>query len=172
MANNIRVVIQKPVDGSGVGVTSFNTRTGVVVPVNGDYTTAQVTESTDKKYVTDAEKVVIGNTSGTNTGDETTASIQTKRPLKTLNTKSLEGTGNETLDGTEIELLDGGGVTVTGAIGDLDNSVTTLETNKVNSVILGEPTGSDVILNTVSLTQAEYDAGTPIATTIYNITDA
>jgi hypothetical protein len=171
MANNIRVVIQKPVDGSGVGVTSINTRTGVVVPVNGDYTTAQVTESTDKKYVTDAEKVVVGNTSGTNTGDETTGTIQTKRPLKTLNTKSLEGTGNETLDGTEVELIDGGGVTVTGAIGDLDTSVTTLETNKVNSVILGEPTGSDVILNTVSLTQAEYDAGTPIATTLYVITD-
>lgn len=134
--------------------------------------TSEVTESTDKKYVTDAEKVVIGNTSGTNTGDETISTIQTKRPLKTLNTKSLEGTGDETLDGTEIELVDGGGVTVTAAIGDLDNSVGLLEDNKVNSVILGEPTGSDVILNTVSLTQTEYDAGTPIATTIYNITDA
>ncbi len=43
---------------------------------------------------------------------------------------------------------------------------------KVNSVTTGEPTGSDVVLNVVSLTQAEYDAGTPIATTIYNITDA
>lgn len=134
MANNIRVVIQKPVDGSGVGVTSFNTRTGVVVPVNGDYTTAQVTESTDKKYITDAEKVVIGNTSNTNTGDETTATIQSKRPLKTLNTKSLEGTGNETLDGTDIPLLTGTTTpTVTGAIADLDTNVTTLENNKIES---------------------------------------
>jgi hypothetical protein len=31
---------------------------------------------------------------GTNTGDETTASIQTKRPLKTINSESLEGSGN------------------------------------------------------------------------------
>ena len=46
------------------------------------------------------------------------------------------------------------------------------ETNTINSTITGEPTGSDVILNTVSLTQAEYDAGTPIATTLYIITDA
>ena len=35
-----------------------------------------------------------------------------------------------------------------------------------------EPAGSDPVLNVVSLTQAEYDAGTPIATTLYNITDA
>ena len=32
--------------------------------------------------------------SGTNTGDETTLSIQTKRPLKTINSTSLEGSGN------------------------------------------------------------------------------
>ena len=32
--------------------------------------------------------------SGTNTGDETTLSIQTKRPLKTINSTSLEGIGN------------------------------------------------------------------------------
>jgi len=33
--------------------------------------------SADENYVTDAEKVVIGNTSGTNTGDETAARIAT-----------------------------------------------------------------------------------------------
>lgn len=43
---------------------------------------------------------------------------------------------------------------------------------KVNSILTGEPTGSDVVLNMVSLTQAEYDAGTPVATTFYLITDA
>jgi hypothetical protein len=43
---------------------------------------------------------------------------------------------------------------------------------KVNSVLLSEPTGSDRVLNIVSLTQAEYDAETPIATTFYIITDA
>ena len=44
--------------------------------------------------------------------------------------------------------------------------------SSVNSKTAGEPTGSDVVLNTVSLTQAEYDLGTPIATTFYLITDA
>lgn len=34
-------------------------------------TTADIAESTDKNYITDAEATVIGNTSGTNTGDQT-----------------------------------------------------------------------------------------------------
>lgn len=46
------------------------------------------------------------------------------------------------------------------------------KTEVVNSIISGEPTGSDRVINMVSLTQAEYDAGTPIATTFYLITDA
>ena len=39
----------------------------------------------------------------------------------------------------------------------------------LNSYAIGEPTGSDIVVNVVSLTQAEYDAGTPIATTFYII---
>ena len=50
--------------------------------------------------------------------------------------------------------------------------VTTEEENTINSIVAGEPTGSDVVLNVVSLTQAEYDAGIPVATTQYIITDA
>lgn len=37
---------------------------------NKALTTAEVSDSTNKRYVTDAEAVVIGNTSGTNTGDQ------------------------------------------------------------------------------------------------------
>jgi hypothetical protein len=39
------------------------------------------------------------NLSNTNTGDETTLSIQTKRPLKTINGSSLEGAGNIVISG-------------------------------------------------------------------------
>jgi hypothetical protein len=45
------------------------------------------------------------------------------------------------------------------------------EVNTINSITTSEPTGSDAVLNVVSLTQAEYDAGTKIATTFYIITD-
>ncbi len=42
--------------------------------------------------------------------------------------------------------------------------------DQVTSVTTGEPSGSDQVINIVSLTQAEYDAGTPVATTLYIIT--
>ena len=46
---------------------------------NKSLTTAEVADSTDKRYVTDANLTVIGNTSGTNTGDQTfiTPRVQT-----------------------------------------------------------------------------------------------
>lgn len=43
---------------------------------------------------------------------------------------------------------------------------------RVPSKTAGEPTGSDVVTNMVSLTQAELDAGTPVAGTAYIVTDA
>lgn len=106
--------------------------------------TSEVTESTDKKYITDAEKVVVGNTSGTNTGDQDLSGLQ---PI--LSEGAFVDGDKTKLDGVEVGS----------------------EVNTINSKTAGEPTGSDVILNTVSLTQAEYDAGTPIATTLYVITD-
>ena len=54
----------------------------------------------------------------------------------------------------------------------LSGIATGAEVNTINSAVAGEPTGSDLVLNVVSLTQAEYDAGTPVATTLYVITDA
>ena len=51
----------------------------------------------------------------------------------------------------------------------LDGIATGAEVNTIDSVTAGEPTGSDQVLNVVSLTQAEYDAGTPVSTTFYII---
>jgi len=67
-------------------------------------TTANVTDSTDKRYVTDTEKAVIANTSGTNTGDETTLSIQTKRPLKTIANQIVDGSGDISLTKSDVGL--------------------------------------------------------------------
>lgn len=99
----------------------------------------------DTNTVTDAEKVVIGNTSGTNTGDQDLSGKQ--------NILSEGAFVNG--DKTKLSGIDAGA-----------------EVNTINSKTAGEPTGSDVVLNVVSLTQSEYDAGAKVATTIYNITDA
>lgn len=45
---------------------------------NKSVTTDDIADSTNKRYVTDANLTTIGNQSGTNTGDETTATIKTK----------------------------------------------------------------------------------------------
>lgn len=47
-------------------------------------TTGDVADSLNKRYVTDAQSTVLGNTSGTNTGDETGATIRTKLGVTTL----------------------------------------------------------------------------------------
>lgn len=53
------------------------TKTKITYDANGlvtsgaDATTADIADSTNKRYVTDAQLVVVGNTSGTNTGDQT-----------------------------------------------------------------------------------------------------
>ena len=49
------------------------------------------------------DKANLDNQSGINSGDETTSSIQTKRPIKTINGDSLEGTGNITIDYNDLD---------------------------------------------------------------------
>lgn len=67
-------------------------------------TTNDITDSTDKRYITDAQQTVLTNTSGINTGDETTATIQAKRPLKTIEGQIIEGSGNIDLTSTDVGL--------------------------------------------------------------------
>jgi hypothetical protein len=49
-----------------------------LVTTGADATTADIADSSNKRYVTDANLTVIGNTSNTNTGDETQSSILSK----------------------------------------------------------------------------------------------
>lgn len=55
-------------DETGSGKVVFATSPALTTPTG--IVTNDVTESTDKNYVTDAESTVIGNTSNTNTGDD------------------------------------------------------------------------------------------------------
>jgi hypothetical protein len=61
--------------------TALSGKVATTVTVNGQalsgnvtLTTAHVSDSSNKRYVTDAQLTVIGNTSGTNTGDQTNIS--------------------------------------------------------------------------------------------------
>lgn len=77
------------IEGGGTDVTSVAGRIGAVV-----LTTVDVAASTDKNYVTNAQATVIGNTSNTNTGDETATTIKTKLGITTL---SGSNTGDQTI---------------------------------------------------------------------------
>ena len=59
----------------------------------------------DYIHLTAIEKVKLDNQSGINSGDETTSTIQTKRPLKTVNNQSLEGIGNIQIDYNDLDNL-------------------------------------------------------------------
>ena len=63
----------------GLFVPSSRTINGLDLSANRTLTTADIADSSNKRYVTDAQLTVIGNTSGTNTGDQTflTPRVQT-----------------------------------------------------------------------------------------------
>jgi hypothetical protein len=83
-----------------------------LVTAGADATTADIASSTDKRYVTDAQLVVVENTSGTNTGDNATNSqysglaaskqdtLVSGTNIKTINSTSLLGSGNVAVEPT------------------------------------------------------------------------
>ena len=79
------------VAGTGTKVT-YDTK-GLVTS-STSATTADIADSADKRYCTDAQKVVVAATSNTNTGDETESTIKTKLGITTL---SGSNTGDVTI---------------------------------------------------------------------------
>jgi hypothetical protein len=83
-----------------------------LVTAGADATTADIADSTNKRYVTDAQSTVIGNTSGTNTGDNATNSqysglaaskqdtLVSATNIKTINSTSVLGAGNIAVEPT------------------------------------------------------------------------
>jgi hypothetical protein len=87
-----------------------------LVTAGADATTADIADSTDKRYVTDAQLTVIGNTSGTNSGDNAVNSLYSGLAaskqdtlvsgtnIKTLEGQSLLGSGNIDLSKSDVGL--------------------------------------------------------------------
>jgi hypothetical protein len=216
-----------------------------LVTAGADATTADIADSTNKRYVTDAQLTVIGNTSGTNTGDNAVNSLYSGLAtskqdtlvsgtnIKTVEGQSLLGSGNIDITKSDVGLgnvdntsdankpistatqtaLDGKvdeNAAITGATktkitydskglvtagadlaaSDLptgidatklaDGSVTNTELQYINSVTSNVQTQLDAKIATydgatydvtalAAVTQAEYDALTPSATTLYFI---
>lgn len=84
-----------PVANGGTGsATASAARTALGVD-----TTANITDSANKRFITDAQQTVLGNTSGTNTGDQTSVSgnagtATALQSARTIGGVSFDGTAN------------------------------------------------------------------------------
>lgn len=79
---------------TGATKTKISYDTKGLVLSGTDATTADIAPSTNRNYTTDAQQTLLGNTSGVNTGDETTSTIKTKLGITTL---SGANTGDQDL---------------------------------------------------------------------------
>jgi hypothetical protein len=71
--------------------------------VNADTTTtANITDSSNKRFVTDAQQTVVGNTSGTNTGDNAVNSLYSGLVTNATHTGDVTGSGALTAQPTLI----------------------------------------------------------------------
>lgn len=122
-----------------------------LVTAGTDATTADIADSTNKRYVTDAQLTVLSNTSGTNTGDQTTISgnagtataLQTAR---TINGVSFDGTTNITVTAAAGTLS--GTTLASGVTSSSLTSVGTLTNLTVTNPISGSVTGNAATVTT------------------------
>jgi hypothetical protein len=129
-------------------VTSVNTLTGAVT-----LTTANIADSLNKRYVTDAQQTVITNTSGTNTGDQNLTGLMVKA-------NNLSDLTNVATAKTNLSLVKGDV-----SLGNVDNTsdvnkpVSTAQQTALNlKVNLTQPYGYMIDLQ--GLTSSPVDAQT------------
>jgi hypothetical protein len=156
-----------------------------LITAGADATTADIAPSADRNYVTDAQKAgVLSNTSGTNTGDETTATIKTKLGITTLSgsntgdqtitlTGDIAGTGTgsfattvNTVGGVNSSTIASLPTTVsshTSSITTNTNSIATLNTNVSANT-------SSITAETIRATNAESGLDTRITSNTTSIT--
>jgi hypothetical protein len=98
-----------------------------LVTAGADATTADIAASTNKNYVTDAQLTVIGNTSGTNSGNQTLANTSDA----TSHTATLSATGGS------VKLVEGSGITLT-TTGTSADGIITIASSSVGGIAIGD----------------------------------
>jgi len=137
-----------------------------------DATTADIADSLNKRYVTDAQQTIIGNTSGTNTGDNATNSqysglaaskqdtLVSGTNIKTINSTTLLGSGNITTGSvTSIAtsgLISGGTITGTGTI------TTSMATGK----LVGRSTAGTGVMEEITVSTGLTLSGTTLSNSL------
>lgn len=168
---------------TGATKTKITYDTKGLVTAGTDATTVDIADSTDKRYVTDAQLVVLGNTSGTNTGDQSASGVP-NTPSGNISATNVQAAINE-LD-TEKQPLDAtltslsayntNGIIVQTAADTFAGRTITGTTNQI-SVVNGDgvsgnprisiPSNADLPGAPTTTTATAGDNSTKIATTAY-----
>lgn len=158
VADSTKVVANGTITGATKTKITYDTK-GLVTS-GADATTADIADSLNKRYVTDANLVVIGNTSNTNTGDETTSTIKTKLGITTL---SGSNTGDQILRDTVGIVIDGGGSVISTGV---KKSVITMNGSGTFTGwnIIADQTGS-IVVDVKKSDYASFPTTTSIAGT-------
>jgi hypothetical protein len=112
----------------GTASTPTKADVGLGSVVNADTTTtASIADALNKRFCTDAEKTIISNTSGVNSGNETVTTIKAALGITTL---SGSNTGDQTISIT-------GDVTAAGSTGTLSSAVTKINGTSLAGLATG-----------------------------------
>jgi hypothetical protein len=142
------------------GLADNNTMSGINTFTNVNQFEGATTFKSTAVVVNGTNNAGVGGQFSVGMGDGYTSTFVGDGANSKLTLSVPDGGGND-----ESYVFKYGGATAT-------DDIARFQDITINSKVSGEPTGSDQVLNVVSLTQAEYDAGSPNATTFYVITDA
>ena len=126
---NVGVVPNAPITGATKTKITYDTKG--LVTAGADATTADIADSTNKRYVTDVNLTVINNTSGTNTGDQT---LQQVTNLGATTTNSITADSFIKDGGLSTEYLMADGSTTTGGGSQNLQQVTDIGASTTNAI--------------------------------------
>lgn len=138
-------------------VPQTRTINGLDLSTNRTLTTANINDSTNSRYVTDAQLTVIGNTSGTNTGDQDLSGLVPN--TRTVNGKALSA--NITLTPSDIGSPSGSGTSSGTNTGDETQSSILSKLGFINKKQFGGSvtgTTSETIVHTYAFSANELSA--------------
>lgn len=153
--DGLTLKVDKNTSITGATKTKITYDSKGLVTSGADATTADIADSLNKRYVTDANLTVIGNTSGTNTGDQTLSGlggVPTTRSL-TINGTTYDLSADRTWTistASNVAIKDEGSV-ITSAVTSIDFTGSAVTTTAVGNDVTVNITGGGVASATNNL---------------------